>query len=411
MVYQYTKNRELFQRALKVIPQGVPGHLGPSNGCAIPFDAFPVFAERAEGTYFWDADGNRFIDYMCAYGPNLLGYGDAEVDEAAVRQLRQGNCITSPHRILVDFAELLTETTGKDWTFFAKNGNDVTTLAVMTARCATGRSKIVLIKGGYHGVAPWTQQFGKPGILEEDVANNIVISWNSAAELEAAIARYPNQIAAFIAAPYHHPIFADSELPADGYWQTVRKLCTQHGIVLIIDDIRCGFRLDIAGSDHYYGFRADLITFCKALANGYNVSALCGVDSLRDAVSDVFYTGSYWLSAVPFAAGIACLTKLKRDGIIAKLRTTALKLQSGLRDVAKQHGRELLITGEPPLWSMRHTGDDDFYFHQSWVSECVRRGVFFTNHHNHFLNAAVTDADIAVTLDIADEAYKAVAVE
>ncbi|MGN2638470.1 aminotransferase class III-fold pyridoxal phosphate-dependent enzyme [Nocardia takedensis] len=217
---------------------------------------------------------------------------------------------------MVDFAELLVDTVaGADWAFFAKNGGDVTTLAIMTARAATGRRGIVFIEGYYHGVAPWTQKLDYPGVLEQDVAGNIQVQWNDLEALRTVFTEHRGAIAALIAQPYQHRNFGDNIAPAVGYWQGVRKLCDEFGVVLIVDDVRAGFRLDMAGSDHYFGFRADLICFCKAIANGYNVSALCGADSLREAVSSITYTGSYWMSAVPFAAGIATIEKLRRiDG-------------------------------------------------------------------------------------------------
>ena len=133
--YTYENSRKLFERALRVIPSGVYGHQGPAEGCFIPVDAFPFFSERAQGTYFWDVDGNRFIDYMCAYGPNILGYGDPDVDEAARKQREKEDCVTAPSAVMIDFAELLVETVKTaDWAFFAKNGNDVTTGAILCAR-------------------------------------------------------------------------------------------------------------------------------------------------------------------------------------------------------------------------------------------------------------------------------------
>ena len=127
-----------------------------------------------------------------------------------------------------------------------------------------------------------------------------------------------------------HGNFKDNELPAESFWKKIRKLCTDNGIVLVIDDVRAGFRLDLAGSDHYYGFEADLICFCKAIANGYNVSALCGKDFLKSTVSGMTYTGSYWLSAVPFAAGIACITKMRELDLPRLLLEKGLKLKEGL---------------------------------------------------------------------------------
>ena len=408
-IYQYPKNREYFKRATKVIPAGIYGHLGPAEGCFIPVDAFPFFSQRAQGPYFWDVDGNRFIDYMCAYGPNVLGYNDPDVDGAVMEQTKLCNCVTSPAILMIDLAESLVETVDMaDWAFFAKNGGDVTSLAIMTARAATGRSKVILIKGGYHGVAPWTQKLGYPGITEADVSNNLYVEWNNIAQLENVVKGNAGQIACFMATPYHHPVFEDNQMPADGYWQKVRKLCSVHNIVLAIDDVRCGFRLDMAGSDHYFGFKADLMCFCKALANGWNMSALCGIEGLKDAASSVMYTGSYWLSAVPFAAALVTLNKLKKLNGPQTMMAIGQKLTAGLREIGMNHSFDLKISGAPSLWYMRITNDDSLFLHQEWVAECVKRGVFFTNHHNHFINLAITEKDIDLTLAVADEAFQVV---
>jgi glutamate-1-semialdehyde 2,1-aminomutase len=406
-INDYTKSREAFARAAKVIPSGVYGHLGPAEGCFVPVEAFPLFSQRAEGTYFWDVDGNRFIDYMCAYGPNILGYGDPDVEEAAARQRALGNCTTSPSTVMIDFAELLVDTVSSaDWAFFAKNGNDVTTMAVMAARAYTHRKKIVFFKGYYHGVAPWTQKIDYAGIIEEDVCNNIYIPWNDITALEEAFENNKGQIAAVIGQPYMHGNFHDNEMPKDGFWQAVRKLCTDNGTVLVVDDVRAGFRLDIHGSDHYFGFEADLICFCKALANGHNVSALCGKDFLKNTISGMSYTGSYWLSAVPFAAGIACIEKMKRLNITELLKQKGELLRDGLVAAGKKYGFDLRVSGALALPYLRITNTDNLILHQKWIAECVKRGIFFTNHHNHFMNAAMTDADIKETVEIADEAFR-----
>ena len=408
-INNYDKSREAFARAMKVIPSGIYGHLGPAEGCYTPVEAFPFYSSRAEGTYLWDLDGNRFIDYMCAYGPNVLGYNDPDVDAAAAEQRAIGDCTTLPSTKMIDFAELLVDTVAcADWAFFAKNGGDVTTLAVMTARAYTHRKKIVFFKGYYHGVAPWTQKIDYAGVLPEDVMHNIYVNWNDLDELEAVFKKYKGEIAAVISQPYMHGNFMDNVLPADGFWKEVRRLCTENGTVLVVDDVRAGFRLDIAGSDHYFGFEADLICFCKALANGYNVSALCGKNFLKNTVSGMSYTGSYWLSAVPFAAGIACINKMKRLGAPQMLIEKGTKLKEGLVKTAQAHGFDLRVTGVPSLFYLRIADDPTLMLHQEWIAECVKRGVFFTNHHNHFINAALTDADIAETVDIADEAFAVV---
>ena len=408
-IYQHDKSTEQFLRATKVIPSGIYGHQGPAEGCYVPVEAFPLFSERAQGSYFWDIDGNRYIDYMCAYGPNVLGYNDPDVDAAAAAQRKLGDCITSPSTKMIDFAELLVDTVhSADWAFFAKNGNDVTTLAIMASRAYTHRKKIVFFKGYYHGISPWTQKIDYAGVIEEDVINNIYVEWNNYEQLEQVFAENKDQIACVISQPYMHGNFMDNELPAPDFWKKVRQLCTDNNTVLVIDDVRAGFRLDIAGSDHYFGFEADLICFCKALANGYNVSALCGKDFLKNTISGMSYTGSYWLSAVPFAAGIACIEKMKKLNIPQQLIARGTQLKGGLLLAASKYGFDLHVSGVPSLFYLRIADDPTLMLHQEWIAECVKRGVFFTNHHNHFINASLTDEDINETVAVAEEAFAVV---
>ena len=405
-VNTYEKSTELFQRATKVIPSGLYGHQGPAEGCCIPVSAYPLFSSKAKGSYFWDVDGNKFIDYMCAYGPNVLGYNDPDVDAAAMAQAKIENCVTAPSSKIIEFAECLVDTVASaDWAFFAKNGGDTTTAAIMTARAATHRKKIIFVNGFYHGVAPWCQKVDYPGVLPEDVANNLYVDWNDYEGLEKIVEENDGEIAAFISTPYLHGNFIDNVLPAEGYWQKVRNLCTKKGIVLIIDDVRAGFRLDLAGSDHYYGFEADLIFFCKALANGWNVSALCGKEWLKSAISGLSYTGSYWMSAIPFAAGIACIEKMKKLDTPTLFRKNGLMLTDGLKAAAENNGFHLSVSGEPALFYLMLKDDDSLMLHQEWIAEIVKRGVFMTNHHNHFMNASLTEDDIKQTIEVAEEAF------
>ena len=408
-LYKTTKSDEYFERAAKVIPAGVYGHLGPAEGQFIPVNRWPRFSEKAKGSYFWDVDGNQYIDYMCAYGPNILGYCDEDVDAAAIEQIKKGNCVTSPDKIMIECAELLVDTVATaDWAFFAKNGNDATQGAILTARAHTHRKKLVFFNNFYHGVSPMVQKIDYPGVTPEDVANNIYARWDDIEGLKKIIAENENEIAAIIAQPYNHGNFIDNAFPVDGFWKEVRELCTKHGIVLIVDDVRCGFRLDLAGSDHFFGFEADIICFCKALANGYNMSAFCGKEFLRNAASSLSYTGSYWMSAVPFAACIACINKLKAIDAPKLFKEVGTQLTDGFVAAGKEHGFDLRVTGAPALFYLRIANDDSLLLHQDWVAECVNRGMFITSHHNHFINASLTQEDINRSIEIAEDAFKAV---
>jgi len=176
--YKHEKSQEWFNRALDAIPSGVYGHLGPSEGLFLPITKWPLMSQKAKGTYFWDVDGNKYLDLMCAYGPNVLGYCDDDVDAAAMEQLRIGNCTTSPSYKMVECAEMLKDTVASaDWAFFMKNGSDATTFSVMCARAHTGKKKMLFLKGYYHGDFQWAHKMDYPGILPEDVMHNVVIPW------------------------------------------------------------------------------------------------------------------------------------------------------------------------------------------------------------------------------------------
>lgn len=408
-LYKTTESDKWYARAAEVIPSGVYGHLGPAEGQFIPVNRWPRFSEKAKGSYFWDVDGNKYLDFMCAYGPNVLGYCDEDVDAAAVEQLKKGNCVSSPDKIMVECAELLVDTVNcADWAFFAKNGNDATQGAILTARAHTHRKKLIFFKGFYHGVSPMVQKIDYPGVTPEDVANNLYTPWDDIDNFKRLLEENKGEIAAVIAQPYNHGNFADNSFPVDGFWKEVRRLCTENGIVVIVDDVRAGFRLDLAGSDHYFGFEADLICFCKALANGYNMSAFCGKEFLKNAASSLSYTGSYWMSAVPFAACIATINKLKKLDAPKLFNELGTELTNGFKKAGAEHGFDLVVSGAPSLFYLRIANDDSLLLHQEWVAECVNRGLFITSHHNHFINASLTHEDINLAVEIAEDAFKTV---
>lgn len=407
ITYQYPKSQELFQRAAAVIPCGIYGHFSPAP--LIPATAYPFYTEKTAGARFWDVDGNEFIDYMCAYGPMVLGYHHPAVEAAAAQAAADGNCTTGAPPVMVELAEYLVNLiTGMDWAFFAKNGGDTTHYAVMIARDATNRKKIIMIKGGYHGVAPWMQAPGHHGLVDTDWENIIRIPWNDIGALERAVAAHPNDIAGFIATPYHIPAFEDSMLPADGYWRAVESICRKNGIILISDDIRHGFRIDMRGSHAFYGFQPDLVCFCKAIANGYPISALMGTDALKNVAARIFYTGSYWFQSQPMAAALATLKELAAIDGPAIMRNIGDKLRDGLVEAGKAHGFDVKITGATAMPYVRITNDESLMTHQQWCAECTRRGAYFTPHHNWFVSTAHTEDDIAKTIDIAADAFAAI---
>ena len=217
-----------------------------------------------------------------------------------------------------------------EWALFGKNGGDSTNLAVMIARAATGKQKIVKIRDGYHGVAPWMQEKGRPGTISSDADHVLTVEWNDLESFEELLVKHSQEIACFISSPYNHPVFRDNELPKEGYWQKVSALCKQNDIVLIVDDVRAGFRINLAGSNVAYGFTPDLICFGKAIANGYPLSALVGSSKLKEAAEEVYFTGTQFFSAPPMAAAKATLLELKKSDAANKMNDYGKKLKSSL---------------------------------------------------------------------------------
>ncbi|MDA3821251.1 MAG: aminotransferase class III-fold pyridoxal phosphate-dependent enzyme [Bacteroidales bacterium] len=405
--YTFNKSQELFKRAATLIPCGIYGHYSPAP--LVPATSYPFYTKKALGSKIWDVDDNEFIDYMCAYGPMIHGYSNKKIDNAAKAELDNGNCTTGAPPIMIDLAEFLVDITqGVDWAFFAKNGADITNYAVMIARAATARKKILNFNGSYHGTSPWMQAAGHPGQIEEDYENIIRITWNDIASFKEAVEKNRGSIAALIASPYLVPTFNDNELPAEGYWKEVSSICKKEGIILISDDIRHGFRIDIRGSHAKYGYEPDLVCYCKAIANGYPISALLGTDALKGYAANIFHTGSYWFQSEPMAAALATLKEHVALDTPSIVSAQGQKLCDGLSSMASTFGYNMVVSGDPAMPYLRISNDDSLMLHQDWCSEATKRGAFFTSHHNWFLSTAHSNEDIQKTLNIAEDAFKAV---
>lgn len=401
-VYQFHRSIELFERATQVIPAGIYGHHSPAIRTP---GVTPYYAARGEGTRFWDVDGNEFLDWMCAYGPMILGYNHPKVEAAAARQRQEGDCLSLPSPRAVELAERLVRLTPfADWFVFGKNGSDMTTWATQVARAHTGRDKIIMVQGTYHGKDAWCTP-GHAGLTPGDRESILTFRWNDLSGLRLLAERHRGSVAGIIMTPYHFPNWWDNELPAPGFWQAVRALCDEEGIVLILDDVRTCFRLHMGGSGEYFGFQPDLAAYCKAIANGYPLSACGGRAELKTAASKVFLTGSYWFNAVPMAAALATLDELEASDGVARMFEIGQMLCNGLTECAASHGLQLTCSGHPSMPFVRFANDDDLYRNQVWCGEMTKRGIFVHPHHNWFVSVAHTEADVRRTVDVADEAF------
>ncbi len=400
MTSTFRRSAALMQRATEVIPNGVFGHrrmfaFAGDIALSLP-DEYPHFVERAEGCRFWDVDGNSFIDYLCGYGPMIVGYGNEQVEAAAAREQARGGCYTFPEARSVDLAErLVAAQPGAAWAAFALNGTDVITMALVIARAATGRDVVVVAEGGFHGNVTWASQ-GR-GWSPQDHYQTRTVPWGDAGGLSAALEAEP--VAAVVLCPYEQLVGAENRFAPDGYWDLVRESCFRHGAQLIIDDIRSGFRVDTAGTCVHFGIRPDLVAQSKAMANGYPIASLTGADHLRDAASAVFVSGTYWGFAPAMGAAMATLDLLAEPGAQEHLERAGRHLTNGVAALAAEHGHELLVSGPPAMPHVRFAGDDDYALACSFAQRMALEGSLVHPTHNWFLSLAHTPADIDRTLE------------
>ena len=403
MVRRREQDIELRERALKVIPKGVYGHMSTAR---LPAN-YPQFFNRAKGARIWDADDNEYVDFMCAYGPNLLGYGFEPVEQAAAAQQALGDALTGPSPLFVELAEqFVGMVSHADWAMFCKNGSDATTMALMTARAHTGRQTVLVAEGAYHGASPWSTP--RPaGVIATDRAKIVTYAYNDPESLQAAFDAHADDLAGIFATPYRHEIFADQEALNVEYARLARELCDRSGALLIVDDVRAGFRITRDCSWAASGVAPDLSAWGKCFANGYPISALLGAEKARAAAGEIYVTGSFWFSATAMAAALETLKQIRETDYLERLIAAGQSFRDGLQQQASAHGFTLRQTGPAQMPQILFEDDPDFRIGYGWNEECVERGVYLHPFHNMFLSSAHTEADIRQALAATDEAFGA----
>ncbi len=400
------RDHSLRARADRVIPGGMWGH---QNAARLPA-AYPQFFRSAEGCRITDADGRDYIDFMCAWGPMVLGYSDPDVERAAEAQRRLGDALNGPTERLVELAELAVDLIPHaDWAMFQKNGTDATTTCVVIARAHTGRRKILIADGAYHGAVPWCNPYPE-GALPEDRAHVARYVYNDVASLEAAATYAGDDLAAILVSGFGHNFGKPHEMPTRDFAEAARRVCDRAGALLIVDDVRAGFRIDIGGSWEVVGVRPDLAAWSKAIANGRALAMVTGNDRCREAAGRIFATGSFWTAAVPMAAAIATLTKLRDTDGVGRMRAMGQRFRDGLDAQARAHGLPLAQSGPPQMPVLLFDGDTpERRMGWTFCTEALKRGVYLHAAHTLFLSAAHGGADIDRALDATDEAMAATA--
>jgi glutamate-1-semialdehyde 2,1-aminomutase len=393
----------LRERARKVVPGGMWGHM---NAAALP-EGYPQFFARGAGSHLWDVDGKEYVDFMCSWGPVILGHHHPEVDEAAFKQLELGDCLNGPGEVMVQLAELLVDIVPHaSWAQFQKNGTDATTTAVTIARAGTGRRKVLIARGAYHGAVPWCSP-SLVGVTAEDRAHVIHYEYNNVESLLQAADEARGDLAGIIVSAFQHDYGQAQHLPTIEFAQAARVAADAGDAALIVDDVRAGFRLNLGGSWENVGVRPDLAAWSKSIANGFALAAVTGNDRFREATQAIFTTGSFWCSSLSMAAAVATLTVLRRDDGIGHMTTLGLMLRDGLETLSQTYQLPIRQTGPVQMPMVLFEDDADRRKGFAFCAAAVQQGVYFHPLHNMFLSVAHSPKDIERALDAAEHGFRA----
>ncbi len=403
MSFKRVNSDRLLERASKVIPGGIYGHVAPVAG--LPRH-LPHYVDSANGCRFTDVDGNNWLDFMCGFGAILHGYSDPRIDASAEEQRKKGSVFNQPSSVMVELAESLTQKIDfSDWAVFAKNGSDLTTWAIRLAREYSGRPYVIKGKGIYHGVDAWCDP-GIGGKIEEDTSKILQFEWNNLDELTELISSYKNQISSIILTPYHHAAFSPSIMPAPHFWGDIQEQCIKNNILLILDDVRTGGRLHDGGSHKYFNFTPDLAIYSKGLGNGFSISACVGKDFLKDASKEVFLTGSCWNDAVAMAAALKSLEISHKENVADSILDKGKYFNSALTEKAKEFNLTLSMTGPASMPYPWFSEDKNLFLLQRFCAFSASKGLYFHPHHNWFISNAHEITDMDEAIELAGEAMK-----
>lgn len=429
---------ELIERAKRVTPGGI----NSSSRTQLMEDRAgdPICFETADGAELVDMDGTRYVDYLNAWGPVILGHCDEDVDAAVAEATESRDIVgASTSELEVEAAELVVENVpSAEKVQFGTTGSEVVAHAIRTARARTGRRKIIKFQGNYHG---WydpvalnymtdEEKLGEhdpitTGLLSEATEETIVLPYNDLDAVEQAFADHPDEIAGVILEPVAHDMGCIP--PVDGYLEGLRGVTEEYGALLIFDEVITGFRHGMGGVQERTGVSPDLTTMAKAVANGYPVSLLCGPDEYMDEFAtgerggSVYFAGTYNANTASMAAVVETIRQLEERDVHARFDQVRTELTDAIRDHLRDAGVEgfvqeyggVFVTyfGEGPVRRYEDLLGLDAETFQRYRWEMIDRGVLMvpTFPRANLLNASLTDEQVRETTEAAGEAIRSVA--
>lgn len=434
MALTRTHTQELFQRAKRVFPYGVN-----SNFRYWGEEDTNVFV-RGERCYVFDADENRYIDYRLGFGPVILGHGYPAVVERVTTAIKDGSVFAATHPLEISVGERIKRLTGLDKVRYANSGTEATMHALRIARAYTNREKFIKFEGTYHGMYDYAlfsttigqarsmgsrrspiriaSSSGIPYGVGEYV---FTLPYNDIDQLRRTVKGRWGEIAAIMV----EPLMGNnaSVMPVPGFLEVMRELCTEYGIVLIIDEVKTGFRIANGGAQEYFHVKADLATYAKSIANGFPLAAIAGTDEIMSVIQParVAQGGTYCGNIPGTAAAEATLELLEKQPILETIGRRGQRLMAGMAQVMSAAGLPHAFMGPPQMFGFvlgidraptnyRDALDTDMKLYEAIMMEMIQRGAMPEpdNREPWFLCYDHTDEIIDETLNIFEDAVKAV---
>ena len=432
MTQNIDHNQSLFERARRVIPGGV-------NSPVRAFKAVggtPRFVKRAQGAYFWDANDQRYIDFIGSWGPMILGHGHPAVVKAVQKACLEGFSFGAPTEREVELAEeILSLVPSMDMVRLVSSGTEAGMSAIRLARGATGRNKILKFEGCYHGHADallvkagsGLATFGNPtsaGVPPEVVQHTLVLEYNNIQQLEDAFALHGKDMACLIIEPIAGNMnFVRASVP---FMQRCRELCTRYGALFIFDEVMTGFRVSLRSAQGVYakaipGFEPDITVMGKVIGGGMPLAAFGGKRAVMEQLAPlgpVYQAGTLSGNPVATACGLATLREIRKPGFYEALGAKTHKLMAGLKGAADTAGVPFSVDSEggmfgfflfdalPQNYAKVMTTDSKRF--NTFFHGMLDRGVYFAPalYEAGFMSAAHTDDDIAATVQAAEDIFR-----
>lgn len=422
-----SKSESLFSQAQALIPGGVNSPVRAFSGVG----GVPLFIERADGAFLFDADGKAYIDYVGSWGPMVLGHNNAEIRNAVIEAAQRGLSFGAPTEMEVKMAELVTNLVpSMDMVRMVNSGTEATMSAIRLARGFTHRDKIIKFEGCYHGHADCLLvkagsgaltlgQPNSPGVPADFAKHTLTCTYNDLDSVRAVFEQYPDDIACIIVEPVAGNMNCVPPLPE--FLPGLRALCDEFGALFIIDEVMTGFRVALGGAQEHYDVMPDLTCLGKIIGGGMPVGAFGGRRDVMEALAPtgpVYQAGTLSGNPIAMAAGIACLTQVAQPGVHQTLTDLTTRLADGLVDAAKKENIPFVVNHVGGMFGLFFTDAETVNSYQD-VMKCnverfkkffhlmLEEGVYLapSAFEAGFMSLAHTQEDIQRTIDAARRCF------